>query len=429
MNLSYQEIFKAPLFFKLKKFDFYFTDNKYYYLDRFFRPFIIAFFSFFAARSFGPSIFSEICYVQLILSFFIPISTLGLEGIIKRKASKKTKDYLKFTQLALISRLTITFLLVSFFWVFGDYLNSDFNKTYYLLMSLTLFIASTDVIEWMFFGLKKFNKISKIRFLGALLFIPIKIAAIYFGPFFYLFSLLLEAFLISIFFIREYKDYVYAIFPDNFRFIFSKEGLWYVLSGLLIITVAKLDQIILVSNFGKNFLAFYAIPSMIVGFCSSFILTLLTPQLLTLLNKSPKNFSVNSSSIFNLGLRLSLLAFLLIVSFAFFIPLTLGESYKDSISILLILSSNIFINMITSVHSIFWLSKKNSKSVMFLTILTSTATLFFCNVFAYFYGLQGLAIGSVLSNLIGNLFFPFFVKDGKDLMFATYKSFFKVKTT
>ena len=85
--------------------------------------------------------------------------------------------------------------------------------------------------------------------------------------------------------------------------------------------------------------------------------------------------------------------------------------------------------MITSVHSIFWLSKKNSKSVMFLTILTSTATLFFCNVFAYFYGLQGLAIGSVLSNLIGNLFFPFFVKDGRDLMFATYKSFFKVKTT
>ena len=279
----------------------------------------LSFFSFFAARSFGPSIFSEICYVQLILSFFIPISTLGLEGIIKRKASKKTKDYLKFTQLALISRLTITFLLVSFFWVFGDYLNSDFNKTYYLLMSLTLFIASTDVIEWMFFGLKKFNKISKIRFLGALLFIPIKIAALYFGPFFYLFSLLLEAFLISIFFIREYKDYVYAIFPDNFRFIFSKEGLWYVLSGLLIITVAKLDQIILVSNFGKNFLAFYAIPSMIVGFCSSFILTLLTPQLLTLLNKSPKNFSVNSSSIFNLGLRLSLLALLLIVSFAFFI--------------------------------------------------------------------------------------------------------------
>jgi O-antigen/teichoic acid export membrane protein len=403
-----------------------FLHNAYYYLDRLLRPLNIAFFSFLAAKSFGPGIFSDICYVQLILSFFIPLSTLGLEGVVKRKASKKSKDYLSFTALSMVSRIIITTFLLVIFFIFSNYLNIDFDKAYYVLLGFNLFLSCTDVVEWMFFGLKKFNEISKIRFLCSIFFTPLRFISIYLGPIYYLLSICFESLLVATFFLKAYKLKFVMLLSSKFKFIFSKESLWYMLSGLLVVVFSKLDQILLVAQFGKLNLAYYSIPIMIIGFSSSFILTLMNPQLMKLLNAKQNQFDNYSLAAFASCLKINLRLILLIIPIAFFIPVILGATYNESTAILLILSINILINTITSIHSVYWLSICNSRSVMLLTIFSSISTLILCYTFSNWLGLKGLAIGSVLSNILGNFLFPFFVQDGKKLMYLTYKHFFKI---
>ena len=168
---------------------------------------------------------------------------------------------------------------------------------------------------------------------------------------------------------------------------------------------------------------------MIIGFLSSYILTLMNPQLMKLLNVKPNKFDFFSLAVFNSGLKINLRIILIIIPVAFFIPIILGEAYNESTAILLILMINILINTITSIHSIYWLNICNSRSVMLLTIFTSASMLIFCYAFGSLFGLKGLAIGSVLSNVLGNFLFPFFVQDGKKLMHITFKHFFKIKLT
>ena len=165
---------------------------------------------------------------------------------------------------------------------------------------------------------------------------------------------------------------------------------------------------------------------MIISFSSSFILTLMNPQLMKLLNAKHNQFDNYSLAVFASCIKINLRLILLIIPVAFFIPVILGAAYNESTVILLILSINILINTITSIHSIYWLSICNSRSVMLLTIFTSVSTLIFCYTFSNWLGLKGLAIGSVLSNILGNFLFPFFVQDGRKLMHLTYKHFFKI---
>lgn len=291
---------------------------------------------------------------------------------------------------------------------------------------MNLFLTCTDVIEWMFFGLKKFNEISKIRFLCSFLFTPLRFISIYFGPLYYLLSICIESLLVAAFFLKAYKFKFIKILPSKFKCIFSNESLWYMASGLLVVVFSKLDQIVLVAQFGKINLAYYAIPIMIIGFLSSFILTLMNPQLMRLLNTKSSKFDNYLLTVFTSGLKINLRLIIVIIPVSLFIPIILGADYNESKIILLILLINIMINTISSIHSIYWLHIRNSRSVMLLTMFTSVSTLLFCYVFGYWFGLQGLAAGSVLSNILGNFFFPFFVQDGKKLMYLTYKHFFKI---
>lgn len=312
------------------------------------------------ARFLGPSDFGLMNYVISYITLFSIISTFGLDNIEIRELSKKnlkqkevlgTSFCLRFF-LALFTCFLVYFTTLSY--------ESD-NKTILLIMiySLSYIFSSLNIIRNYFTSIIQNKFIVKSELLRIFIGGIIKVLLVYFNfdLVYFIWSLVLDFFLISLGYLFSYKGLGYSIFQWKFNFDVAKflirESLPLVFSGAAILIYQKIDQLMINNMLDSKEVGLYAVGSKLSEFAifiPVIISQTVTPLLIKLREEDSLKYNQKTIAYFDIVFWSALL----VSVFMFFLaePIILlmyGDVYLDAVPAFKIMSFKIvFAAMFTS---------------------------------------------------------------------------------
>lgn len=384
-------------------------------------------------------------YAQSFAALFAVISSLGLDAIITRELLKNEINENKILGTAFFLKLIGSFISISLLtislllFISNDYFT---NLLIYILITITI-LQSFNVIDF-YFQSKLLNKYSVIArsyvfILTSILKIILLLSSaslVYFA----LVTIIEYVFLIFgfIYFYSKYKDndnkiVEQSIFSWKFDFNIAKKLLkdsWPLILSLVAITIyVRIDQIMIKEFLGTVEVGYYA-SAVKISELWYFIPSAIVVSLFPAIMNSKNNNELYKKRLQNLYTLMTWMAIIVAIPMTFlsdFIILLLyGESYSKAADVLMIhIWTGVFV-FLGIAFGQYLIAENYTKKALYRTLLGACSNILFNYILIPKYGINGAALGTLMSQVVANYLYDFFDKDLKEQLKMKTKSFFPI---
>ena len=386
-------------------------------------------------RYLGPEQFGLLSFATAFVGLFGAFATLGLQGIVVREIvlnTERAPEILGTTAILQLIGGIATYLLIL---VAITYLRPDdaiARTIVAILGSTTLFKASEISVYW--FEYKVLSKYTVWVQNGIFLFfVAVKIIAI-----------LEQASLIAFVWIIMAEAMFTAIMllgimNIKHNLLFTKlrvstkcaksllKNSWpLLLSGLSISLYMKIDQIMIQEMLGKYEVGIYSAAVKLTEawyFIPMVIAASLYPTLVKYKQESEMLFYEKFQNFSDLLFYLSLpIAGFIIIFNNQITLLLLDANYIDSSAVLAIYALGGIVVALAVAQAQFWITFNLQKQLLIITAGSAFLNIILNYFMIPVYGVEGAALSTVISNVIGTLFLPYFVPQARKMLFHSYCS-------
>lgn len=358
------------------------------------------------ARYLGPSQFGELAYVLSFIAFFQVITRLEADGFIVRDIAQERGE----TSVVLGTALWLRLLFGVLSWVFSVFFMFIFHPKDYKLIVLTAIVGATLVFQAsdtvdLWFQSQSQSKRTVIAKLSAYLFSNgVKVLLLLFKAPLVAFAgvICLEGAVLALGLAIAFHR-----FPTNNRWKASLDQArhllslcWpYIVSGLMITTYLRIDQIMLKEILGEQALGIYAaaLPiSQVWAVIPATLVTSLAPYVAQRKSRDEGLYQEALVKIFRFFAIVALLgAALTALTSPWVIRLLYGSQYQSAAPIL---SIHVFVNLFVfqSIAQSLWVTNNNVRTVIMLsTVLSAIISIISNFILINKFGIQG-AVYSIL---------------------------------
>lgn len=393
------------------------------------------------ARYLGPAKFGIYNYVLALVSIYLTVAKLGLDGVVTRELIQESSNcdeilstafWLKFTA----SAASYTLLLSTLFFMKDD----QQTENYLLVAGLSIFFHSSEVIEFLFQSRVNSKVVSLCKILqitasscfkGAIILYELN-----FNYFFILF-IIDQLFLAGAYQVSFKLHFSRKFDFKRFRFDTAKRLLsdsWPLLiASFAMIIQARFDQVLLKELISPKELGLYSVPlRLIEAFC--FLPMILSQSFLPALTNAKKTSQEKyEKRLLNLYRLFALCLLPLIVSILIgggeLISLLFGSNYADSVVLFKLMTIRLFIAFFGIARSLFLLIENLTFYSMISSYIGAGLNIFLNFLLIKKYGALGAIISGAISFFVTafviDLFYPR-TKKNVLMIFKSILSFYKL---
>lgn len=383
-----------------------------YKLERISRPLLNGLLFFVASYLFDMHSFSVLAIFYLFYSSLANISTLGIEGYVKRESGNQ--GFLSKTPALMALRAIVAvaaILVVCLFYLGGV------EWWVIVLLLMVLVLQPIDTIEWEAAAQHRYELVTKSRLMSSGCCISMKMVGLIFGsPLLFIASHLIEQ-LAQVKYLHQYiGEWNLPSFREALS-ILNREIAWYFVSVILIVVLLKLDQYFVLKFLGSQSLSVYALGAAVLQIPLLLISNLYVKRYNSLLkvmasrHRFVKWYRSYARNVVLTGLLLG--------------GLTIGGSYAlapwvnykyDNLSVIIIcLSPIIVFTAVAMAQNVYWLYVKKSSIVARLHMISGTLTMVAFFLLARSFSLEQIAVLSAALSGVTTLAVPCCFREGRDM--------------
>lgn len=418
----------------------YFKNTSWLFFEKILRMFVGLFVGIWVARYLGPERFGLFSYAQSFVGLFTAIATLGLDGIVVREL---VKDESKATELIgtafylklMGAILTLLVLVIATYFTSNDRYT---NLLVFIIASATIFQAF-NVIDMYFQSkvLSKYVVFSNIISLFVSSIIKIILILIDAPLVAFAWVVLFDSIVLAmglIYFFIKYSTYeIKKIkFSKAIAITLLKDSWPLILSGVVISIYMKIDQVMIQEMLGNEAVGQYAAAtrlSEIWYFIPTVVASSLFPAIVNAKRQSEELYYDRLQKLFDLVVWMAI-AIALPMTFLsdMIVDILYGEQYNQAASVLMIhIWASIFVFL--GVVSGNWFINENLQLLAFWRAFYGMIANIFLNLlFIKKYGIQGVAVATLISQIIAAYMFDLFNKNTRNLFLLKIKSLFMINT-
>lgn len=418
----------------------YFKNTSWLFFEKILRMFVGLFVGIWVARYLGPERFGLFSYAQSFVGLFTTIATLGLDSIVVRELVKDesksneligTAFYLKLMG----AILTLLVLVIATYFTSNDRYT---NLLVFIIASATIF-QSFNVIDMYFQSkvLSKYVVFSNIISLFVSSIIKIILILIDAPLVAFAWVVLFDSIVLAMGFIYFFiKHSTYEIkkikFSKAIAITLLKDSWPLILSGVVISIYMKIDQVMIQEMLGNEAVGQYAAAtrlSEIWYFIPTVVASSLFPAIVNAKRQSEELYYDRLQKLFDLVVWMAI-AIALPMTFLsdMIVDILYGEQYNQAASVLMIhIWASIFVFL--GVVSGNWFINENLQLLAFWRAFYGMIANIFLNLlFIKKYGIQGVAVATLISQIIAAYMFDLFNKNTRNLFLLKIKSLFMINT-
>ena len=412
----------------------YISNFNWLFLEKVIRIFGALFIGFWIARYLGPERFGMLNYSIAFVAFFSFFSALGLKSIIIREITKNEEKYEKIIGTTFYLKLIggiVAFVLGTFF-IYTFKIDDVATQNIVILLLLGYIFQSMDVIDY-FFQAKVLSKYVVIaRTLAFMVSNGLKIYFIVFqfSVIYFVFAVVLDMFLSSLFMFLIYKKMGFVIQNWKLDIVLAKSLLkdsWPLMLSAFFITIyMKIDQIMIEYFLNMQSVGLYSVAVSLSEawyFFPTIIISSLMPYFVKVREMSRSLYLYRLKQVYTLMFWMSIIVGVVVTFFGQeIIIFAFTEVYKDAyLALVYNIWAGIFVSM--GMASTLWLIAENLQ----IYSLFGTAIGVFLNIIANFilipeYGISGAAIATLITQGFGLWVVPLFFKPIRSYVFISITS-------
>lgn len=391
----------------------------------------------FVAKYLGPEKFGNLNYVIAFVAIFIPIAEMGYSTILLRELSslKNHKRNQVISTAFYLNLLVSVFVLVLIWAIVGLGVQDSELAGFISIYAIVVLFKPFSIIDYHYQSQINAKKSSIIKTVTLIVTSVVKLILILVKANlkFFIFAYLLDIILASIFFILIYWLEGNSFLKNTLDFKITRRLLkssWpMVLSSLSIILYMRMDQIMIKNMINASELGLYSVSVRVyegIIMISTVASTSILPALVILNKESEDRFEIKLTGLFRILFWGNMILALFITIFDDNIVLLLfGEQYERAATTMSILMWTAGLASLGSLTSRYFTVKKMEKKLALRTFLSLLINLLLNYWLIPIYGINGSAIATGISLLIGNYLIDYLDKDLSKLIKAKNKALFK----
>lgn len=364
------------------------------------------------SRYLGPSNYGILNYAISVVSFFLPLSLLGLNSILIHEIVTNPYDEGKILGTSFILSLissVFCFISVLCFLMIANF-GEKSTIIVCLLYALILFAESLELIQYWFHAKLKSKYVSIVSLIAYVLVAIYKIIILVNNKdlYWYAISYSFDYILISIALIYIYNN------GNNQKFGFSKEiakkllkkSKYYIISNMMISIFAQQDKVMLKLMVDDSTVGYYAAAISCVnmsGFVFSAIIDSMRPKIYSSKNNKIC-FHNNIINLYSIILFISLFQSILFFIFSKYIIIIIyGKSYLPAITLFKIIIWYVPFSYIGGIRDIWLLAEDNQKYLVKINFIGIIMNFVLNIVLIKLYGAIGAAIATLFTQIFINI--------------------------
>ncbi len=385
-------------------------------------------------RYLGKDDFGSYSYIVTIFTFLFVFSRFGLNDIVISDVSNACSESYKLTYISnsLLVKFSISFLFWLLFAVIGLWTIQGEMYLLYLLVTSSVLLQSSDIIEYYQQAIVDIKKIVLLKKGQTIFSIASKILFIYLelNLDWFVFLLALDVLVLS-------TGYIYLLYKligediiRRFDYNIMSEIVaksWPIaLSNLAMICYVKLDHIFIFSFLSSSDLGVYAAAARLSEawyFIPTIIATTFFPKILSAKKDSSSKYTQSLIKLYRIQIGLSLIVGLFVTLVAKYILLyAYGDEFYDGIGVLVIhIWAGLFISI--SRVSVKWYISEGYQVLFFVKSIIGLAfSVISLYILVPFYGIIGGAISLLLTLFLVEVLVPLLNEKSRPLFFMILNS-------
>ncbi len=384
------------------------------------------------ARYLGPSNYGLLNYTASFIAFFIPISTLGLEGVFVKELITHPNNEGMIIGSGLVMRIASSFISMVFIISIITIINPH-DKLILILaaaQSLALLFRSFELIEFWYQSKLK-SKISSIMKASAytitalykLMILLMNKNVVWFA-----FSITIELAIISLFSIISYHKYSGG--KLSFSLIEAKnllkQSYHFIFSGLLVAIYAQIDRVMIGKMLGREQVGYYAVAIVICGlwtFIPQALINSSRPLIMELSNQNTNEYIKRLKQLYSVIIWGGIGFASFITIFAKWIVLILyGKEYLAAVFVLRIAVWYTIFSSLGVARGIWIVCEKKNRYVKKYLFWGTIFNIILNWILIPTMGIQGAAFATLMTQLITTIVAPLFYKETRIHTFYIFDS-------
>ncbi len=392
----------------------------------------------------GVEKFGVFSFVQVFVSFFFPLISLGMDTVLVKELITNNKRIDLFLSNAFYLKLSSSVISIIFIFLILHYLGDQEGKSFLIsILAFKLFFDCFLVIDFYFQSISKSKLfvISRTIALSIGIFLKIYFILNGFDIYFFVSALLIESVLLSallvIFFLFEKKDFKFTYFSKHTSKSLLKKSWPMLFSSFVILIYMKIDQIMLnylANDYELGIYSFAVKLSESIYFIPAIICVSFFPAIAKLRSLDNQKYIKSVQTLFDsMFLTALILIFLIIFFFESFLLFLGLEQYQNSLSILYIhIWAGIMVFFGIARHRYIVLENLQKFEIL-LDMFAGILNVFLNLLFIPKYGAQGAAFATLISYFGGSILPMIFIRKFRHifLMFiisllSPFKYFYRI---
>lgn len=418
----------------------YFKNTSWLFFEKILRMFVGLFVGIWVARYLGPERFGLFSYAQSFVGLFVAIATLGLDGIVVRELVKDESRTNELIGTAFYLKLIGAILTLLVLVIATQFTSNDryTNLLVFIIASTTIF-QSFNVVDMYFQSkvLSKYVVFSNIISLFISSIVKITLILINAPLVAFAWAILFDSIVLALGFIYFFLKYSISEikkikFNKTIAISLLKDSWPLILSGVVISIYMKIDQVMIQEMLGNEAVGQYAAAtrlSEIWYFIPTVVASSLFPAIVNAKRQSEELYYDRLQKLFDLVVWIAITIALPMTFLSdMIVNMLYGEQYNQVASVLMIhIWASIFVFL--GVVSGNWFINENLQLLAFWRAFYGMIANIFLNLLLIKkYGIQGVAMATLISQIIAACIFDFFNKNTRNLFLLKIKSLFIINT-
>lgn len=376
------------------------------------------------ARYLGPANYGLISYASAYISFFTPISTLGINSLLVKEFVDNPDEEGKVIGTSLVLKTFSTLLSSAI--IIGIVFIVDYGEpTTIAVVAISCIGLVFHVFETLIFWFQRHlrSKVTAIVSLigyGATALYRIILLILNKSVHYFAFALTVDYIVIAVLLLLSYKKYNGSKF--SFSLSYAKNLLGrschFILSSLMVAIYGQTDKFMLKQMLGESDVGFYSIALTVCGLWS-FVLTAiidsLQPSIMTASNNDEELFKKRNRQLYAIVFYLSMFVSLVITLLApLIIWILYGKAYFPSITPLRIITWYTAFSYLGVARNAWIVCKNKQRYLIYIYALAAISNVLLNLVLIPTMGTAGAAIASLIAQILTSIILPLFIKDFRE---------------
>lgn len=389
------------------------------------------------SRYLGPSNYGVISYAASLVSFVTPIMNLGMNNILVQEFVNSPKKNSEILGTSIILNIISAVGCIIGIFSFSGIANSGETETIVVcvLYSIVLLFQGIELIQYWFQSklLSKYPAI--ISFIVSVVMSIYKVFVLVGekGIYWFVFSYIIEQACVAVLLLFFYKKMNIEKLSFSFslaKILFSKSK-YYIVSSMMVTIFAQTDKIMIKLMLGNSEVGFYSVAVTCAGlttFIFSAIIDSFRPVVFEKKQLSDIEFENILTLLYSIIIYLSLFQCIGITLFSrIIVSIIYGSTYLPAVSTLKIIVWYTTFSYLGSLRNIWILAKQQQRHLWKINLSGALLNIFLNYILIPYYGINGAAFASLVTQIFTNVCVPIFIKDIRESNKFIFRGFNMIK--